>query len=151
MEYSGENLKVTINKDCSEILINNIPEEIQNVSSFSGDTGKIETLRYIIKYSKGLMYLFDKYKGQITETCKLVKTFDFNNRLTGDSQRFMLKTGYFIELTGNQIKYGGIYDNIVKVHKLGKDSTVYNTVNGNTLITSISGVNKWNGIPIGKV
>lgn len=151
MEYSNQNIVVKIDRESVKIN-DDFVEDVMNVSKFEATEGKLETQSFIIKYSKGSMYLFDKSRGEIVEICKLVKTFNHSHNAR-EVKVFMLKRGVNIELVKEEdifyVKQGNEVENVVKIHHLGKDSRIYTTERGNVLTTSDSGTNKWNGIPIG--
>lgn len=134
--------------------------------------GDIETEKYRIKFSKGLLYLFDKQEGIISQVFTFSKRLsieDLNKDITpiNDTntiipktdtvlQTFVVFPGFYIKLYSDY-SYIDIIDNgnsstetIVNKVDIGSD-TNFTTNIGNILTISSKRNNKWNGIPIGTI
>lgn len=171
--HDGEKLnKIFINNKCTYIDINNKMHNIIKVGLFTEQEGKFETEDYIIRFSKGILYLYDK-QHNILGTYKFSKMYNkenstfstFNINMNHNSvllSKYILKKDYYIELyknnniNGNSDYYiidNGDYYKIIDTYGIGSD-TLYITENGYQLHISngkFKRNSKWKGIPIGKI
>lgn len=161
MEFLNNNDIVFINCSYLEIndkkfpIINKVEHKKCSCSKSGTEAeGKFETKDYIIKYSKGVLYLYDKKNN-------LLGNYFFSKNRNGNGNdnvimKFYLKKNCNIIVyngNGNSEKYikcGNEEHKVVKIFNIGED-TVYLTEKGSSLHISNKRNSKWNGIPIGKI
>lgn len=153
VNFNGNTLEtVFINHDCSFMVLNGVKKNTVKINTFDQDAGKFETEDNIIKYSKKMLYLYDK-------ACNLLGVFTFSKNVNQDDSpktinRFYLKRNCYITLYKKNDEYYIKCDNepeekVKEKYMLGTD-TVYLTNKGCKLqINNDKKRNsKWNGIPI---
>lgn len=171
VEHDGERLN-TVLVTCSFIEINGKKKSVINkpdvhtrcACSSKGihAEGKYHTDENVIKYSKGLLYLYDTNKN-LLGVYKFSKNREANSKTFGimssgtrrNLMRFYLKRGCYISVFEENDKTYIQCDEddavcVVKKHSLGSD-TVYVTEKGCKLQVSDKRNSKWNGIPIGRI
>lgn len=172
VHHDGNKLnKVYINTDCTYIDINEIREIVSKVGLFTEQEGKFETLEYIIKYSKGTLYLYDK-RHNLLGTYKFSKFYkkennqensinSFSIKSNNDQEnltlvnKFILKKDVYIELYINDkgkyfiINSENTQEKVIEFYIIS-NGIVYITEN-NKLEVNTKRHSKWNGIPIGKI
>jgi hypothetical protein len=129
---------------------------VTKILTFSPDTFKIETNDRILKYSKGLLSIYNKNGNSLVETFEKigVPQTAVSQQTSVTSQRFVLKENYIIQLLDETtIKNNGDIELIVSKTDVGSIWNSYDTDKGNRLWVSKDSLyhHKWNGIPIGKI
>lgn len=164
VRHDGEKLnKIYINNNASYININNKKHAVNKIILFTDHEGKLITNDYIIRYTKGVLYLYDLNHNVLgIYNFSKFRVDDTNDNdffiFTGDDSgmlinKFILKKDYYLELrrdnTNNYyILNNGKKENIKEIYNIGND-TVYTTDSDNKLQISKIRNSKWNGIPIG--
>ena len=170
VEHDGERLNTVI-VTCSFIEINGSRKSVINkpevhtrcACSSKGihAEGKYHTDENVIKYSKGILYLYDTKKNLLGiykfSKNREVKQKTFGIMSSGTRRhlmKFYFKRGCYISVfEENNKTYIECGDEnkalVVKKYSLGSD-TVYETEKGCKLQVSEKRNSKWNGIPIGR-
>lgn len=127
---------------------------ITKIFTFSPDNFKIETSQYILKYSKGILNVYNK-NNTLKETFAKLKDTLQPNTQQPNTLKFVLKENYIIEFLADEttIKNNGIVESILSKTEIGGLWISYDTNQGNRLWISKDPLyhHKWNGIPIGKI
>lgn len=157
MEFKSLDLNNSVfyvSNNANTIRYNQTILPITKIFTFSPDTFKIETPGYILKYSKGILNVYNKNNNSLKETfAKIDGTSQPNTQQP--TLKFILKENYIIEflLDETTIKNNGASESIVSKTEIGGLWTSYDTDKGNRLWISKDSMyhHKWNGIPIGKI
>ena len=157
-----------INKTCSEILYDCKRILVTKIGFFTIDSGKFETEKYVVKYSKGDLFLYDKVSKELLNEYKFncFKNITLTNGISGTPQdeppqsdievsAFEVIKGYivilYVKTDGTYyISNNGTIENVISKIGVGSD-TLYTTDFGNVLSVGAVRTSKFNGIPIGRI
>src|SRR4029079_385645 len=171
MEFVGNFTTLYVNRICSEIIYNCKRFPVIKVGFFTPDEGKFETDNYIVKFSKKLLYLYNRETKELIDTFAFTcfKTITLNSALFVDPnvpepvndevltlvKVFVYFKDWLIKLyMSGENKYvifnNNVREDVVTVSSVGS-TKLYITDHGNELgvATSSSRQNQWNGVPIG--
>mgnify|MGYP001089027280 CR=1 FL=1 len=155
MEFVSKNDNKSILKLYNDkIFLRDKTYQVLKVNLFTNTEGKLETSLYIVKYSRGVLYLYDKSTKEILEEFKLVSaslSHASSKKQENTGTKFYLKQNYYLTLFFKDQQAYILNDKteelVEKIFNIGKD-TVYKTIKGNQLQISTRRNSKWNGCPI---
>lgn len=160
MEFTDNNKVFNISSDFTKINYNNELINTIKIHTASKINCKLETNNYIIKFSKGQLFVYNK-QNDLLDTFEFSRFINFTegtevaevNEVSGVSilGKYELKKNYIIQLTESHVINNNINEEIINVTNIGSFWTEYTTEFNNKL--TISNIpkrfhNKFNGIPI---
>ena len=173
MEFVGDHSVFYINKTCSEVLYNCNRILVTKIGFFTPQDGKFETDQYIVKYSKGDLFLYDKLTKNVIESftfnCFKIITLDPDAPSPpgppgpgvpppqhGDLKvaTFQLLKDHIIVLYRKEdgsffIINKGVKENVTNITDVGSDRR-YTTEKGNVLSVGTIRNSTFNGAPVGR-
>lgn len=154
MEFTKQDNNEVLILHNTYILHRGIKHPVTKIHNLSPITAKLETEKYIVKFSKGELNLYDKVGNVLLDTFSRQQqqgTFDTKKSI----RKFHLVDEYYVylHLDENYIINNKQQENIIDVVKIGLNWTRYTTEYNNELyVAHIKSLNhKFNGIPIGEV
>lgn len=154
MYFSNKNSFLDINND--GINYNGIFEKITRVYLFEKTKGKIETESFIIKWSSGNGYVYDKL-GSISLLEILTRQESMNTMVESEEKTekaYYITKDVFVYFKSNRdtfyIKYNGVENPVVNKYKNGKYNVYIDSI-GNKLELCDSLPCKFNNLFISKI
>lgn len=135
------------------ILYKGIKHPVLKIHNLSPISAKLETEKYVIKFSKGELNVYEKIDNTLLDTFS--RQQENTVEIKKSTRKFHLVDDYYIylHLDKNYIINDKQQENIIDVVKIGLNWVRYTTDYGNELYVSIIKTinHKFNGIPIGEV